>query len=276
MIEAGQRRYDKLFRMDRKVAIVTGGVGILGRGYCRALAERGAEVVVADIDQGACDTLAATLTAETGATVRGMAVNLSSEESIVTWARAILDAYGRVDVLMNNAAAKAEGFFAPLEKYSMKTWNEVMAVNVNAVFLAVRELGPSMAERGQGSIINVSSIYGVVAPDQRIYEGSWYEDLGGAINTPMIYAATKGAVISMTRYLATYWGPRGVRVNCLTPGGVASGQNEEFDKKYSAHVPMGRMANADEMIGALLYLASDASSYVNGQNIIVDGGWTAW
>jgi NAD(P)-dependent dehydrogenase (short-subunit alcohol dehydrogenase family) len=276
MTDTLPHRYDDLFRLDGKVAVVTGGAGILGRGYCRALAERGATVVVADINQEACDELAAQLAADTGASIRGMAVDLSSEASIVDWAKAILEKHSRVDVLMNNAAAKAEGFFAPLEKYSLQTWNEVMAVNVNAVFLAVRELGPSMAERGNGSIINVSSIYGVVAPDQRIYEGSWYEDLGGAINTPMIYSATKGAVVAMTRYLATYWGPKGVRCNCLTPGGVASGQNEEFDRRYSARVPMGRMAKADEMIGALLYLASDASTYVNGQNLIVDGGWTSW
>ena len=276
MTEAVQPSRDDLFRLDGKVVVVTGGAGILGRGYCRALAQRGAEVVVADIDQSACDDLAIQLTEQTGAKVRGLAVDLSSEASIVDWSKAILDTHGRVDVLMNNAAAKACGFFAPLENYSLQTWNEVMAVNVNALFLATRELGPGMAERGSGSIINVSSIYGIVGPDQRIYEGSWYEDLGGAINTPMIYAATKGAVVSMTRYLATYWGPKGVRCNCLTPGGVASGQNEEFDKRYSARVPMGRMAKADEMIGALIYLASDASSYVNGQNIIVDGGWTAW
>lgn len=270
------QKYSDLFRMDGKIAVVTGGVGILGKGYCRAMAAMGATVVIADMDQDVCDAYAAVLTKETGAQAKGMAVDLSSEDSIIDWAKRILDTYGQVDVLMNNAAAKVEGFFAPLEEYSLKTWNDVMAVNVNAVFLAVRELGPSMAERGKGCIINVSSVYGVVAPDQRIYEGSWYEDLGGAINTPMIYSASKGAVISMTRYLSTYWGPKGVRVNCLTPGGVASGQNEDFDTKYSARVPMGRMAKADEMVGAVLYLASDASSYVNGQNIIVDGGWTAW
>lgn len=264
------------FRLDGKVAVVTGGAGILGRGYCRALAENGAEVIIADIDAESCRALAATIANETNAKVSGIAVDLSSEQSIVDWSKEILDKTGRVDVLMNNAAAKAKGFFAPLETYSMQTWNEVMAVNVNAVFLAVRELGPSMAQRGQGSIINVASIYGVVGPDQRIYEGSWYEELGGAINTPMIYSATKGAVIAMTRYLATYWGANGIRVNCLTPGGVASGQNGEFDRRYSNRVPMGRMAQADEMIGALLFLASDASSYMTGQNMVVDGGWTAW
>jgi len=268
--------YRDLFRVDNKVVVVTGGTGILGRRYCRALAEMGAKVVIADIKQEVCDDLAKELNLQTGVHVTALSVDLSSETSIVEWAKRILDTHGRIDVLMNNAAAKADGFFAPLEKYSLKTWNEVMAVNVNAVFLTVRELGPSMAERGCGSIINVASIYGVVAPDQRIYEGSMYEEMGGPINTPMIYSASKGAVIAMTKYLASYWGGKGVRVNCMTPGGVASGQNEEFNAKYSLHVPMGRMAKADEMIGAMLYLASNASSYVNGQNIIVDGGWTAW
>jgi NAD(P)-dependent dehydrogenase (short-subunit alcohol dehydrogenase family) len=276
MSEAKLSEQDDLFRLDNKVVVVTGAAGILGRGYCRALAARGADVVVADIDQATCDTLAKQLESETGAKVHGMAVDLSSEPSIVAWSKAILDEHGRVDVLINNAAAKAKGFFDPLESYTVQTWNEVMAVNVNAVFLAVRELGPGMAKRGSGSIINVSSIYGVVGPDQRIYEGSEYEAMGGAINTPMIYSASKGAVVAMTRYLATYWGAKGVRCNCLTPGGVSSGQNETFDQKYSARVPMGRMAKATEMIGAIIYLASDASSYVNGQNIIVDGGLTAW
>ena len=151
-----------------------------------------------------------------------------------------------------------------------------MAVNVTGIFLAVRELGPSMVVKGKGSIINVSSIYGIVGPDQRIYEESHYEDMGGAINSPLIYSATKGAVISMTRYLATYWGPKGVRANTLTPGGVYSGQNDIFNRKYSERVPLGKMANAEDMVGALLFLASDASAYMNGQNIIVDGGWTAW
>lgn len=266
----------ELFKLNDKIAVITGGVGILGRGYCRAMAELGATVIIADRNQEDCDALAATLASETGSQVMGMAVDLSSEASIKDWAKRILDTLGRVDVLMNNAAAKADGFFAPLESYSLDTWNAVMAVNVNALFLTVRELGPSMAAQGSGSIINVSSIYGLVGPDQRIYEGSWYADLGGAINTPMIYSATKGAIVSMTKYLATYWGPKGVRVNCITPGGVSSGQNEEFDKRYSARVPMGRMAQANEMLGAVMYLAADASSYVNGQNIVVDGGWTAW
>ena len=131
-----------------------------------------------------------------------------------------------------------------------------------------------MAERRQGSIINTLSIYGIVAPDQRIYEGSSYE--GRAINTPAVYSASKAALLGLTRYLATYWAERGVRVNALTPGGVFSGQNETFVRRYSARVPMGRMAEREEMCGALVFLASRASSYVTGQNIVVDGGLSAW
>jgi len=266
----------ELFKLTGKVVVITGGTGILGSNYCLKLAEAGATVVVADIDAACCAEAARAITEATGVEASGCAVDLADEASVKEWARAILEKFGRVDVLVNNAATKSPGFFAPLEKFSVADWNQVMAVNVTGMFLATRELGPSMAERGKGSIINVSSVYGVVGPDQRIYEGSWYEDLGGAINTPMIYSATKGAVVAMTRYLATYWGARGVRTNTLTPGGVSSGQNGVFNEKYSARVPMGRMATADEMVGALIFLASEASSYVNGQNLIVDGGLTAW
>ncbi len=264
------------FGLDGKIVVVTGGTGILGSLYCTRLAEAGAEVVVADIDSEQCSSLAAQLQARTGRRAWGISVDLSKEPSVAAWAQEILQTCGRVDVLINNAATKSPNFFAPLERFPLEDWNRVMAVNVTGIFLTSKLLGAAMAERGSGSIINVSSIYGVVGPDQRIYEGSWYEDLGGAINTPLIYSATKGAVIAMTRYLATYWGPKGVRANTLTPGGVSSGQNSTFMQKYSYRVPMGRMAEAEEMIGALLFLASDASSYVNGQNMVVDGGWTAW
>jgi NAD(P)-dependent dehydrogenase (short-subunit alcohol dehydrogenase family) len=149
-----------------------------------------------------------------------------------------------------------------------------MAVNLDGMFLVARTIGAGMAMRGKGTIIQTASIYGVVGPDQRIYEGSEY--LGRAINTPPVYSASKAGIIGLTRYLATYWGAAGVRVNTLTPGGVESGQNVEFTRRYSERVPVGRMARADEMVSALIFLASDASSYVTGQNIIVDGGLSAW
>ncbi|MFZ5754909.1 MAG: SDR family oxidoreductase [Bacillota bacterium] len=265
-----------LFNLDGKVCVVTGGTGILGTLYCRRLAEAGAHVVVSDLMPERCEALAQEISSAVGCRALGLSVDLSVEASVKAWAKRIVEEFGSVDVLINNAAAKSKDFFAPLEKFSLQDWNDVMAVNVTGMFLTVRELGPVMVEKGKGSIINISSIYGVVGPDQRIYEGSWYEEMGGAINTPLIYSTTKGAVIAMTKYLATYWGPKGVRTNTLTPGGVSSGQNSIFSEKYSSRVPLGRMAQAEEMVGALIFLASDASSYVNGQNIIVDGGLTAW
>lgn len=265
-----------LFDLKNKIVVVTGGTGILGSLYCRSMAQAGARVIIADLDLDKCNSLAQEIFAQTDQLCRGFAVDLSKEESVQDWAGKILAEFGSIDILVNNAAAKSANFFAPLEQFPLEDWNQVMAVNITGIFLAIRALGPSMVAQSKGSIINVSSIYGVVGPDQRIYEGSWYEQLGGAINTPLVYSTSKGAVIALTRHLATYWGPKGIRTNTLTPGGVFSGQNEVFQQKYSSKVPLGRMAFAEEMVGALLFLASDASSYVNGQNIIVDGGWTAW
>jgi NAD(P)-dependent dehydrogenase (short-subunit alcohol dehydrogenase family) len=264
------------FDLSGKTAVVTGGTGILGSRFCSGLAAAGARVIIADLSEARCRDLAQDITQKTGVTAQGIALDLSSESSVKQGAKQILDRCGNIDIVVNNAAAKSPGIFAPLDRFQLSDWNTVMNVNVTGMFLIIRELGPAMAKRGSGSIINIGSIYGVVGPDQRIYEGSWYEELGGPINTPLIYSATKGAVIAMTRYLATYWGAQGVRTNTLSPGGVSSGQNSTFSEKYSARVPLGRMAQADEIVGALLFLASDASSYVNGQNIIVDGGLTAW
>ena len=149
-----------------------------------------------------------------------------------------------------------------------------MAVNLDGMFNAAQVFGGRMAERGYGAIVQTASIYGLMAPDQRIYEGSEY--LGRAINTPAVYTASKAGVIGLTKHLATYWAAKGVRVNTLTPGGVESGQNETFKARYSARIPLGRMAKADEMVGTMLFLVSDAASYVTGQNIAVDGGLSAW
>lgn len=264
------------FDVSGKTIVLTGATGILGSLYTLRFAEEGANVVVSDIEEDKCLSMAKEAALKTGSHCTGMAVDLASEGSVRKWARKVYDEYGCVDVLINNAATKSENFFEPLESFPLDDWNHVVAVNMTGVFLAVREIGSRMAERGQGSIINVSSIYGVVGPDQRIYEGSFYDDMGGKINTPFVYSATKGAIVAMTRYLATYWGPKGVRTNTLTPGGVYSGQNETFQKKYAERVPLGRMANAEDVVGAMLFLSSDASLYVNGQNLVVDGGWTAW
>jgi NAD(P)-dependent dehydrogenase (short-subunit alcohol dehydrogenase family) len=181
-------------------------------------------------------------------------------------------------VLHNNAAYRSselENYFEPFETYSFQEWRRAMDINIDGMFLMAQAVGKHMVEESiSGSIIQTCSVYGVVAPDQRIYEGSLYK--GKKMGSPAVYSASKAAVHGLTKYLASYWGKNGIRVNTITPGGVESGQNDAFKQKYSARVPMGRMAEADEIASSVLFLASNASNYMTGQNLIVDGGLTAW
>tara|TARA_B100000519_G_C14250292_1_gene442077 strand:+ start:1626 stop:2492 length:867 start_codon:yes stop_codon:yes gene_type:complete len=273
-----EMRYCDQFDLQGKVAVVTGGAGILGQHFCAGLAESGANVAVVDLQVEKADELAQELVARYGVEALGFGCDVADPKSVLRMTSSVLEKFGEINILHNNAAGKSDdldAFFAPFEEYSLTQWRQIMAVNIDGMFLVAQAIGSRMVEQGKGgSIIQTASIYGVMAPDHRIYEGSYY--LGQEINTPAVYAASKAAVIGLTKYLATYWAEKGIRVNTLTPGGVKSGQNEDFKHRYAARVPLARMANASEMIGALLYLASDASSYVTGQNIIVDGGLSAW
>ncbi len=265
------------FSLRGKNAVVTGGAGILGPRFCAGLAEFGANIAVVDIDAEGARRVASDLVKEFGVKAAGIGCDVSSPESVRAMVSEAERALGDIHVLHNNAATKGtdlDAYFAPFETYSLEEWRRVMAVNIDGMFLIAQAVGGRMAARGAGSIVQTASIYGIMAPDQRIYEGSRYMDR--AINTPAVYSASKAAVVGLTKYLATYWAQKGVRVNTLTPGGNESGQNDEFKKRYSARVPLGRMGRPDEMVGALIYLASDASSYVTGQNITVDGGLEAW
>lgn len=262
------------FDLTGRSAIVTGGGGILGQGFSAVLAEYGARVAVCDVDEAAARKTADAI----GTAAIAVACDVSNAQSVATAVARVAKEFGGVDILHNNAATKTSNladFFAPFEDYTLGTWREVMGVNIDGMFLMAQAVGKLMIAQGRGgSIIQTASIYGVAAPDQRIYEGSQY--LGRPINTPAVYSTSKAAVIGLTRHLAAEWAGHGIRVNALTPGGVESGQNEVFSRKYSARVPLGRMARADEMQSALLFLASDASSYMTGQNVIVDGGLTCW
>lgn len=270
--------YHTLFGLRGKVAVVTGGAGILGQHFCAGLAEFGAHVAVVDLQAEKAQELAQALSGRYGVKACGYGCDVSDPVSVQTVVESVVAEFGEINILHNNAAGKSddlEAFFAPFEEYSLDQWRKIMAVNLDGMFLVAQAIGKQMVAQGKGgSIIQTASIYGVMAPDHRIYEGSFY--LGRQINTPAVYTASKAAVIGLTKYLATYWADRGIRVNTLTPGGTESGQNDEFKKRYSARIPLGRMADAPEMVGALLYLASDASSYVTGQNIIVDGGLNCW
>lgn len=260
-------------RLDGQVAVVTGGAGILGSVFCRALADAGAQVAVLDVLEVAARARAG----ELGSQAEGFGCDVSDPASVTAAVDAIMARFGRIDVLINNAATKTtdlKAFFEPFETYSLETWREVMGVNIDGMFLMAQAVGREMLKAGSGRIVQTASIYGLVGPDERIYEGSEY--LGGPINTPAVYSASKAAVIGLTKWLATHWADKGIRVNCLVPGGVSSGQNGVFDQHYSSRTPMGRMAQAEEMAPPLLFLASEASSYVTGQVLAVDGGWTAW
>jgi NAD(P)-dependent dehydrogenase (short-subunit alcohol dehydrogenase family) len=270
--------YRGLFHLQGKTAIVTGGLGILGRRFCQGLAEFGANVAVADLDGTKAEEYAKELTEAFGVQCMGVPADVSDPASVKGMVATVVGRFGGVHILHNNAASKSadlDAFFAPLEKYSLEEWRRIMAVNVDGMFLVAQAVGARMIEQGTGgSIVQTASIYGILASDKRIYEGSFY--LGRQIGNPAVYSTSKAAVVGLTRYLAAYWADKGIRVNTLTPGGVESGQNDTFKQKYSARIPMGRMARGEEMVGALIYLVSDASSYVTGHNIVVDGGLSAW
>jgi NAD(P)-dependent dehydrogenase (short-subunit alcohol dehydrogenase family) len=262
------------FDLSQEVVVLTGAAGILGSRFAHALAGRGAKLALLDREPDKAAQLCADIVKTHGTQARGWTVDIGDQRALAQVAGEVIASVGAPSVLVNAAAAKSANFFEPFESYALADWDDVMRTNVTGAMLASQLFGTGMAERGSGSIVNILSIYGVVAPDQRIYEGSLYE--GRAINTPAIYSASKAALWGLTRYLATYWAHKGVRANAITPGGVFSGQNDTFKARYSARVPMGRMADRDEICGALVFLASRASSYVTGQNIVVDGGLTAW
>ena len=264
------------FRLENKTVLVTGGAGFLGHTFSLGLASEGARVIVVDLDLAQAEKTAATIN-ESGGTAKAFQCDVSSESDVITMVASVKDEFGRIDVLLNNAASKGtdvDRFFDRFEDFKLEVWREINSVNIDGMFLVAREVGRIMVEQGGGSIIQTSSIYGVVGPDQRIYEGSEYN--GRPINTPVVYSMSKAAVIGLTKYLATYWGEQGIRVNTLTPGGISSGHDSVFVNKYANRVPMGRMGSSEDLVGAIIFLASNESSYITGQNIIVDGGLTVW
>jgi NAD(P)-dependent dehydrogenase (short-subunit alcohol dehydrogenase family) len=264
-----------LFSLQGRVAVVTGAAGLLGPHHCRALLDAGAVVVVADLDEARCQGLAA----ELGPRAVPFALDVTRKESVARLSEAMIARYGGVDVLVNNAAINdmvekaTDGERSRFEGYPLEAWQRSLDVNVTGTFLCCQVLGARMAERGRGSIVNIASTYGMVAPDQAIYRRP---DGTQSFFKSAAYPATKGAVLALTRFVATYWAARGVRCNAISPGGVENGQEEHFVRSYAARTPLGRLSRPTELAGALLFLAGDASSYVTGSNVVVDGGWTAW
>jgi len=264
-----------LFDLSGRVALITGGGGLLGIKHAEAIAEAGGIPVLADIDapraEAACVFLRESLKAEAMA----VRIDITDPRQVEAAVKDIDSRYGRVDILINNAAMTVKGggsryqkYFAPFEEYPVELWEEALRVNLTGTFLVTQAVGRVMLRRGKGVIVNIASDVGVISPDHRIYEGQ-------SFNTPLAYAVSKAGIISFTRFLATYWAPK-IRVNSLSPAGVYDGQDPAFVKRLSRLIPLGRMADRDEYKGAILYLASDASSFMTGANLIVDGGRTSW
>jgi 2-deoxy-D-gluconate 3-dehydrogenase len=268
------------FDLSGRAAIVTGGAGLLGAEFCRTLTEAGAGVVVADLNAAAAEKTAQALT-ESGYGAAGYGLDVTRPESCQGAVELALSRFGRLDILVNSAAldpkfdpdAAARGI-APgaFEDYPLEQWNAALNVNLTGMFLMTQAAVKPMLGQGKGSIINICSTYGLNGPDQRIY----IKDGQRVAFKPVYYTVTKAGVMGFTKYLAAYYAGTELRVNALTPGGVFNNHEAYFVTNYSAKTILGRMAQRDEMNGALLFLASEASSYMTGNNVVVDGGWTAW
>ncbi len=259
---------DALFDLSDRVAVVTGGMGQLGSVYAEGLAGRGMRVAIFDVAAG-----------DTPDGVTAYEVDVTDRAALEQAAGAVEAEWGVPHLLVNNAGldsppdAPADDV-GPFETYPEESFDAVMDVNVKGTFLACQVVGGAMAREGRGSIVNVSSIYGLLSPVQDLYE--FRRESGETFVKPVAYSVSKSAILNLTRYLATYWAKAGVRVNTLTLAGVWNDQPAEFLEAYNARVPMGRMLRAEEALGAVVFLGSDASSYVTGANLVVDGGWSAW
>lgn len=266
------------FSLKGQAAIVTGGVGLLGKEFCRTLAEAGAGVIVADIDQAKAAQVSAELN-QTGLTTRGVGVDVTKPDSVNAMVDFSVKEFSRLDILVCSAAMDPK-FSAGLsgkhgntfEDYPLEMWKQTLDVNLTGLFLCTQAAVKAMIKNEHGVIINICSTYSLVGPDQRIYQKPGQPQ----VYKPVDYSVTKAGVLGLTHYLATYYAGKNIRVNALTPGGVYDDHDELFVKNYASKTILGRMARKDEMSGALLFLASEASSYMTGANLVVDGGWTAW
>jgi NAD(P)-dependent dehydrogenase (short-subunit alcohol dehydrogenase family) len=267
-----------LFDLTGRVAVITGGAGLLGYYHGAILAAAGAKVVLLDLAVANPAMRAEQLQLAHGTECLGLAMDITHEASIGEACEAVVKAFGRVDILINNAAnnpkvedQKPGQPWSRLENFPLATWNADIAVGLTGAFLCSRIFGQVMAAAGSGVIVNVASDLAVIAPDQRLYRQEGLAEDQQPVK-PVTYSVVKTALLGLTRYLSTYWVGQGVRVNAISPGGVFNGQPEEFTAKLHDLIPMGRMAHKEEYQGAILFLCSDASSYMTGQNLVVDGG----
>lgn len=261
---------DRLFGMRGQVSAVTGAAGRIGRSVCQALAEAGSDLALLDIDTEAVEQLAAELRQHTGRRVLALRTDTTQADALADAVGSITAELGPPGVLVNLVQYRGGGFYSSaIDDYPREAWDRVLEANLTGVFLACQAFGRSMTRHRGGKMVLVSSTYGLVSADPRIYGSS-------GVNSPVAYAASKSGVINLTRYLAVHWREQNIRVNCLVPGGVLDGQDEHFVEQYCRRTPLGRMARAEDYQGPVLFMVSEASAYMTGSVVTVDGGWTAW
>jgi NAD(P)-dependent dehydrogenase (short-subunit alcohol dehydrogenase family) len=271
----------KLFDLTGRVAIITGGAGLLGGQHAEAIAGAGGIPVLVDLALSQAEGKAGRLADAFGVPACGMQADITQPAQIQAVLMDVVARYGRVDILINNAAnnpkmeTPSDTAWSRLEHFPLEQWAADLAVGLTGAFVCSQIIGREMARRKSGVILNIASDLAVIAPDQRIYRQPGLPDAQQPVK-PVSYSVVKTGLIGLTRYLATYWAEAGVRVNAISPGGVYNGQPEDFVHKLSHLIPLGRMAHLDEYQGAILFLCSDASSYMTGQNLIVDGGRSCW
>lgn len=262
-----------MFDLGGKAAFITGASGLLGAVHAQALARCGADLILTDLDPGKCAERAAGIQEEFGVRAIACRCDVTDEKS---WEAALTqteEVFSRIDVLINNAGftntTRSAGYDSAFEDFSLDDWRGILDVNLTGTFLGCRAVAQRMLAQGSGSIINIASLYGLVSPHHTMYEGT-------GVSQPAAYSVSKAGVLGLTRYLGALWAGRGIRVNSITPGGIYDGQSSEFVDAFSKLNPAGRMAQPDEIAGAVVFLASEASSYCAGHNLVVDGGWTLW
>ena len=266
------RNIKELMNLKGRVALITGAAGHIGQAVCSALAELGASLILIDMDEKKCRLAAETLTHDWGISTVFRGIDLEDESLLVDLVQRVESAFGRLDILVNCAAfvgaSALAGWNVPFLEQSAATWRRAVEVNLTVPFILTQQLAPLLKKSSNGSVINFSSIYGLLGPDMRLYDDT-------SMNNPAAYGASKGGLLQLTRWLSTALAPD-IRVNAITPGGVLRGQPEVFQERYTSRTPLRRMAIEEDFKGAVAYLASDLSAYVTGQNLIVDGGWSVW